>query len=394
MLNIKRFKTMYFFFYFNVAVFAGFVVSYLNSLDYSNAQVGFFMSLLYFSGVLGQSISGYICDLKNTIKKVHFFWMIFLATSIFFFFKASNPIHQGILISMIGFFQSSVMVLLDSWTLESNENLKKNFGPIRAFGSIGWGISTLTLGRIIDTFGWDIVGVLYIFLTSLFLIITYNTGDAKHEKHKKDKSNITVSNLKVLMKNKSYVHLLTIFFILYMSFHVIGMFSVILIEDFGGTRVHIGLFLLVAAFSEVPILLNAKRLMKRFSPSLLLVVSSSFFLIRTLLTAFSNSVFLIILLSTLQMLSFSILLFILKYLIDEVSPENLKTSSQTIAMAVSGGLSALVSLNLSGHLADIIGIRNLLLLLALLCVVALVLSIRYHLSYSFYTKRINGVRSK
>ncbi|SHK17141.1 Na+/melibiose symporter [Paramaledivibacter caminithermalis DSM 15212] len=342
------------------------------------------MSLLYFSGVLGQSISGYICDLKSTIKKVHFFWMLFLATSIFFFFKANHTIHRGILILIIGFFQSSVMVLLDSWTLESNNTLKKNFGPIRAFGSVGWGISTLIIGKIIDSFGWSIVGILYIFFTSLFLVITYNTKDAKHENHKKDGPSITVSNLKLLMRNKKYIHLLIIFFILYMSFHVIGMFSVILIEDFGGTKAHIGVFLLVAALSEVPILLSANKLMYKFKPSQLLIVSSAFFLIRTLLTAFSNSVVFIILLSILQMLSFSILIFISKYLIDEVSPDNLKTSSQSIAMAISGGLSALVSLNLSGYLADSIGIRNLLFLLTILCAAALILSIRYHLSYSLY----------
>ena len=36
---------------------------------------------------------------------------------------------------------------LDSWILESHEIVKNTFGPIRAFGSIGWGISTLVVGK-------------------------------------------------------------------------------------------------------------------------------------------------------------------------------------------------------------------------------------------------------
>lgn len=384
--NTRHFKILYFFFYFTIAIFSGFTVAYLNSLGFNATQVGFFMSLLYFFGFLGQSITGYICDLKNTIKKVFFLWMIFLATLIFFFFKIHVPVKQAIFISMIGFFQSSVFALLDSWVLESNEGIKNNFGPIRAFGSIGWGISTLIVGRIIDKFGWNIVGVLYIVFASIVLIITYNTKDAKHENHEKDGSDLTITTLKQLLKNKRYIQLITIFFLLYMSFHAVGMFSVILIENFGGNKADIGLFLLVAAFSEVPILLNAKRLMKRLNLPLLLVISSTFFLIRTLLTAFSNSVFSIILLSTLQMFSFSIFVFIAKYLIDEVSPDNLKTSSQTIAMAVSGGLSGIISLNVSGYLADKLGIQNLLFILTSLCAIALILSIKYLLSYSFYPK--------
>lgn len=390
----KHFKTLYFFFFFTIAIFSGFTVAYLNSLGFNATQVGFFMSLLYFFGFLGQSITGYICDVKNTIKKVYLLWMIILATLIFFFFKVHVPVKQAIFISIIGFFQSSVLALLDSWVLESNTAIKKNFGPIRAFGSIGWGISTLIFGRIIDKLGWNIIGVLYIVFAFIVLIIAYYIKDAKHEKHEEADGNLTIATLKELLKNKRYMQLITIFFLLYMSFHAVGMFSVILIENFGGNKSDIGLFLLVAAFSEVPILLNAKRIMKKLNLPMLLVISSAFFLLRTLLTAFSNSVFSIILLSTLQMLSFSILVFIAKYLIDEVSPDNLKTSSQTIAMAVSGGLSGIISLNLSGYLADKLGIQNLLFVLTGLCTIALILSVRYLLSYSYYPKGLKGVGSK
>lgn len=390
----KHFKTLYFFFFFTIAIFSGFTVAYLNSLGFNATQVGFFMSLLYFFGFLGQSITGYICDVKNTIKKVYLLWMIILATLIFFFFKVHVPVKQAIFISIIGFFQSSVLALLDSWVLESNAAIKKNFGPIRAFGSIGWGISTLIFGRIIDRLGWNIIGVLYIVFAFIVLIIAYYIKDAKHEKHEEADGNLTITTLKELLKNKRYMQLITIFFLLYMSFHAVGMFSVILIENFGGNKSDIGLFLLVAAFSEVPILLNAKRIMKKLNLPMLLVISSAFFLLRTLLTAFSNSVFSIILLSTLQMLSFSILVFIAKYLIDEVSPDNLKTSSQTIAMAVSGGLSGIISLNLSGYLADKLGIQNLLFVLTGLCTIALILSVRYLLSYSYYPKGLKGVGSK
>jgi MFS family permease len=394
--NTRHFKILYFFFYFTIAIFSGFTIAYLNGLGFSATQVGFFMSLLYFFGFLGQFITGYICDLKNTIKKVYFLWMIFLTVLIFFFFKLHVPVKQAIFISMIGFFQSSIMALLDSWVLESNDSIKNDFGPIRAFGSIGWGISTLLIGKIIDKFGWDIVGILYIVFASIVLIITYNTKDAKETKQEKEQvdSDLGIATLKKLFKNKPYVQLITIFFLLYISFHCVAMFSVILIENFGGNKSDIGLFLLVAAFSEVPILLNAKGLMKRFNLPVLLVISSAFFLIRTLLTAFSNSVFSIILLSTLQMPSFSIFVFIAKYLIDEVSPHSLKTSSQTIAMAVSGGLSGIISLNTSGYLADRLGIQKLLFIITGLCAIALILSIKYLLSYSLYTKKINGIESK
>lgn len=375
---INRFKHIYFVFYFTIAIFAGFTVPYLSNLNFSNTKIGFMMSLLYFSGMLGQSLSGYICDLKGTIKKIFFIGMILLSIAVFLFFKMNTQIGLIVFICMIGFFQSSVFALLDSWVLESHEVVKKTFGPIRAFGSIGWGISTLLIGKLIDIFGWGIIGRLYIVFTSILLLISYKAKDAKHEVHNNDSKPITFDSLKLLKKNREYISLLLIFFLLYFSFHALGMFSVILIGDFGGTKTHIGLFWLLAAFCEVPILLNAKKLMKKIKPSLLLIISSFFFFIRILLTAFATSVVSIILLAVLQMFSFSILIFISKYLIDEVSPKNLKTSSQTIATALSAGFSAIISLNLSGYIADKIGIQNMLLCLSSLCLIAFILSIKFH----------------
>ena len=375
---IGHFKYIYFIFYFTIATFAGFTIPYLNSLGLSNTAVGFMMSLLYFSGILGQSLTGYICDLKGTIKKVFFLWMILLAVSIFLFFELEGQVGLIIFLCMIGFFQSSCIVLLDSWIMESHELVKNTFGPIRAFGSIGWGISTLTAGKMIDKLGWGIIGKLYIIFTSILLIVSYRAKDAKHEVRNKCAGSISLDSLRVLRKNKRYIFLITIFFLLYFSFHAIGMFSVILIGDLGGTRADIGLFWLLAAFCEVPILLSAKKLLKKFKPSLLLVISAAFFFLRTLLTAFANSVISIILLAFLQMFSFSILIFISKYLIDEVSPKHLKTSSQTISMAFSSGLSAIISYNVSGYLSDKIGIQNMLFFISALCIVAFILSLRYY----------------
>lgn len=387
---INRFKSIYFFFYFTFAIFAGFTIPYLNDLNYSNTQIGFMMSILYLFGIIGQSFSGYICDLKRTIKKVFFLWMMILATLIFIFFKLDSIIIQTFFLAFIGFFQSSVMTLLDSWILESTEIIKRSFGPIRAFGSVGWGVSTIIIGRMIDNYGWYIMGYIYIISTITLLMISSKPKDAKCHIH--NKSLITIKSFNILRTNKAYVNLLIIFFLLFFAFHAINMFSVILIDNFGGTESDIGLFLLIAAFSEVPLLLSAKKLLKKFDGRFLLIISATFFFLRTLLTAFCNSVLAIILLSLLQMFSLGILIFIFRHLIDKISPSKLKTSSQTIATAVSGGLSAIISYNTSGYLADQIGTKNMLFFVSFLCMLALILSMRYYKQYRVNPKiKINSI---
>ncbi|WP_066504702.1 MFS transporter [Abyssisolibacter fermentans] len=373
---IKKFKSNYFSFYFTLAVFFGFTIPYLNSLGYNNTQTGFLMSILYFSGIIGQFVTGYICDLKSTIKKVFIPCMILLALSICIFFEFSNIYILMILIGFIGFFQTSVLSLIDCWVIESHNTIRNTFGPIRAYGSIGWGLSNLITGKLIDLYGWWIIKPLFISSLIIHLIICCFIKDSKQAVHNPtDKLNI--SSLSSLLRNKKYILLVFIFFLLYFSFHAVSLFSIILLTNFGGTKAEIGLYWMVLAFSEVPILIGAKKLTSKINLQKLLIISAIFFALRNFLTIYANSVLFIICLSILQMPSFSILVFISKYLVDEISPQHIKTSSQTIAVAASSSLAGLLSYNISGYLGDNIGIKSTLALSTGLTIIAIILSFGY-----------------
>ncbi|KAB3531086.1 MFS transporter [Alkaliphilus serpentinus] len=360
-----------------MAIFWAFIVPYLKSLGMNNTYIGIIASLMILSGVVGQFVTGYICDVKGTIKKIFIISMIILSISIIFFFQSQNSTYMMVFIVIIGFFQSSAMGLTDSWVLESDSEIKENFGGIRALGSAGWGISAILVGSLIDRMGWDIIYVLYGIMTILLLGALYNMKDAKGDKVNLTEG-VTFKDIKELLINKSYVHLLVILFLLFSGLHAAGTFSPIIIQNYGGAKFHVGLYLFVAATSEIPMLFYAKRLKVKYKLTALLVFAALAMAIRMVLVAYSNSIAAVVSLGAMQFITFSIIVFISKYLIDEVSPPKTKTMAQMVGMAIYHGLSGIFSTSLSGWLSDNIGMKGMLLFQAGLSFVAIILSLRYH----------------
>lgn len=373
--TIKSFRVFNFTYYFYLAVFVGFTMPYLKHLGFSATKVGLYMSIIYLFGMFGQFFMGYICDLKSIIKAIYIICIIALTFFVYVLFHVHSQILIGLTLAFIGFFQSPSFALLDCWVLETSPYTREHFGSVRAFGSIGWGLCTLIVGKIIDITSYDIIPYLFVSTSIFVLIIAILSEDA--EKTSKTAS-INIHDIKELLKDKVYLHLVIIFLLCYISFQSIVMVTIMMLTEFSGKAWDIGLFTFIASWSEIPILLGATKLREKIDIKKLLVVSTIFFTIRATLTYFATSAVYIIILSSTQMFSFGIFIFISKYLVDEISPDHLKTSSQTIMIASSSGLSGLISSNTTGILIDTIGISNTIVVSVLISMTALILSIWYY----------------
>lgn len=389
--RIRNLQVMYFFFDVVLVIFAGFTVPYLKKLGLSNSQVGFYMSAMMLCGILGQFITGYICDLKKTIKKVFLILTFMLSIGVSLIYRIEVVGIKLMILPIIGFIQSSMMSLIDSWVLESHEHIKKNYGLVRAFGSLGWGLSAIIIGKCIDRFGWESLIIIHLILSIIFIWTVIKVEDVNKFTNK-DEHKVSLKHVKIMLSNKRYVTIVTIFLLLFMAMQAYSMFIPILIEQYGGGKGDIGLFFMIAAFSEIPMFFYSKKLLSKFRASQLLIISCFIFIIKMLLTAFARHVSILVSIGLFQMFTYTFATFTAKRLIDDVSPNNLKTSAQTIAMGIYLGISGFITYNLSGALADYFGIQNTLIIQSVLCLAAFVMSIRYNKCF-YAEKPINNKKA-
>ena len=137
---MKQFSLLQAFFFSAWAAFAGFNVYYLREAGFSNTEIGFAMSVMMGMGVLGQTFWGYVCDRFRSVKRVFIFCMVLLATTIALYPFNASIVTVTLSMGLIGFLWMPQQSIIDSWIFASSKELGRNYGFMRAWGSLGYAL--------------------------------------------------------------------------------------------------------------------------------------------------------------------------------------------------------------------------------------------------------------
>ena len=334
-MELILFRVLYFFLFFGVASIVGMLVPFLQYKGYNPMEIGILISLYTISGMLGQFFIGYICDKFSTIKKIFFpsIIIMMITNTVAVMFDQKVMFYSSFLI--MGFFYYIVVNLLDSWVMENNENIKCKFGPLRAFGSIGWAMGVLVSGFIISKFGYNTVNIMYIVTTSIALMVSFKLKDTSKECKEK-------IDFKPLFKNKEYLLTIVILLTICIAFRSYCQLIPYTIESIGGTTSNLGIFNCISSVSEIVMLICCSKIMHKFSPDKLLILSPLAILLQTLILYFIPNINIIYISGIFQIFTYPIILMVGRIMIDRISPKNLKTSSQLIGFAIFNSLGTII----------------------------------------------------
>ncbi|EGD78638.1 hypothetical protein PTSG_01616 [Salpingoeca rosetta] len=165
---------------------SNFLVLYLSYRHLDSHEVGIIIGTVYpFSQMIGQPVWSSIADCTGR-HKACMLWSLVTGSAVIFcalymatFAKIALVIGAGALLT------AGVNPLLDNTTLVSLEYHGvplSNYGRFRVYGAVGWGVSALGLGPLIDRFGVPVIfyafavsSVLYV---ALIAILPFSGGAA------------------------------------------------------------------------------------------------------------------------------------------------------------------------------------------------------------------------
>ena len=176
---IAKFSALQWFLWSSWATFGAFNVYHLTERGLRSSLIGLLISIMTFSGIIGQYVWGYLCDKLQTVKKVFMFCFLSLGVVVFFFpYYLSSPILLGAALGLIGFLWSPQPTILDSWTVETSQHLARNYGFTRGFGSVGFAIVAAVFGRFIAQFGWNIMFYSFAGLAVITVLVASTIPDS------------------------------------------------------------------------------------------------------------------------------------------------------------------------------------------------------------------------
>jgi MFS transporter, PPP family, 3-phenylpropionic acid transporter len=352
--DINKFRIYMFFYWGMMLSVVGMYTMYISQLGFSKKEIGIAVSIYTVSSLIGQSFIGYLVDKFGHIKRIVFIsiCMGFIVGVGFPYVKFSWQAY--VLLVIWGFFVVGISPLNDTWCINTlrQYNEQNNFGRVRGFGSIGYGLSGALFGVLLQGFGWKIYGFYITTAVIIALVVVYTLSDkvnyslSNQSSENKDKVSFREA-IRVVFDTKPLVVMIAIMFTYNFTTRGIYNYLGILVGDYGGGALSLGLTYFFDASPEIITFFLTARLLKSFHSKTLIFAAFMLQVIRlSVILIFSNAVA-VISMGVLSGFAFGLVTASYKTYIYDLAPAKYKASCLSLSDSIIG-LSAIISAPIFG----------------------------------------------
>ncbi|MFT8352455.1 MFS transporter [Clostridium saccharoperbutylacetonicum] len=374
-----KFCIIYFFIYGISAMGYTQYIPYLSSLGYNPMERGILISSYAITTIIFQVVFGILSDKYKTVKKLCVIAVIGFAIFTYLFFNLHTKIFilHMILIAMSAGIANLNFGYFDNWLFTFGEEARNKFSFIRAFGSIGWGVTSIFIAALVDRFTYKGLGLIIILLTIVLLGIMYIVAEGSKTKAKKSER-ITFVDIKELLSNKKYILVIIILFLIYCA----GNSNTTTIVDkmlaLGATNKEIGYKWTLQGLIEIPVYLYGNFFLKRFGACKLLCMAAFATMVQFILYGISNSVWILIILAGFQIITGPMMMLASRMLLFNLSSEKLKSTGLLLALSIYSGLSALLMPSIGGTITNYFSVNVTIFIVAIIAGCGFLLSLVLH----------------
>lgn len=369
------------------AVVGSFASVFLLARGYSNSEIGVILAV---ANVVAVVLQPMVADFADRSKKVSLVGLIEIMTIVMMLFMVGLFVFQqkslalSVIFLMLLAWHTSLQPLINSLNFKLEESgVKINFGVARSMGSLFYSILCAFMGTLVETYSVSIMpvsGVVVILMLMASLLATKKMFDkaaaAKLSGGGVEETAATVKEasaddaeeinlIDFLRRNKVFLILnigvLGIFF----SNNVLNNYMIQIVTNVGGDSEDMGRILSIMAFLEIPLMVCAGSLRKKFSCELMLKVAAVGFTIKIALHYMATSVAMLYFAQLFQLISFGLFLPVMVMFINEVMSKGEAVKGQAFFTMMSTVASIIGSL-VGGVILDLSGAKMLTLVATLI----------------------------
>jgi MFS transporter, PPP family, 3-phenylpropionic acid transporter len=263
--NLSRF---YFVYYFFVGAFVPYWGLYLQSEQFSAADIGILMSLFQITRIFAPNLWGWLADhTKQRVKWIRLTAALGLLGFIAVFWAHGFWWLFFVMLSL-SLFTSSTLPLSESLTLAHLATTNGHYSKIRMWGSLGFIFAAVILGFAIDAYG--IKSLLWFLLTVQIILfgLTFKLPEAVIAPHENDHFSIWQ-----VVKTPAVIALLIGCALMVTAHGVLYNFYSIYLAEHGYSKAMIGLLWSVGVICEIGVFIIMPKLMARFSLKKIMLIS-------------------------------------------------------------------------------------------------------------------------
>lgn len=256
-----RLSAYYLFYFAFVGAFSPYFGLYLSSIGFSAADIAIVMSLMQVMRIVAPGMWGWLADrIGARTPIIRGAGAASLAGFLIFFGTES---FAGVFIAMalMSFFWSASLPLVEALTLEHLKSKVARYGAIRVWGSIGFVITVLALGEMLDRTGLRAV----LWACSLILggicLFAFSLPEAPEHA---DRPRAT-EGLRDILRRRPVAGLFGAAFFMSCAHGALYVFYSIHLDEHGYSKSLIGALWTLGVLAEIAVFLWMPSLMRRFT---------------------------------------------------------------------------------------------------------------------------------
>lgn len=363
------------FFYFAFFAAAGVYVPYLGlytrGLGFSSLQIGIIAALTPLSKIFFPPIWGAIADRTGSRKGLI---LLTSATSILAFsilFVVGSFPAVALAMLVYAFCHAPILALSETLTLEESSRKRFDYGRIRVWGSVGYLLAALVLGKILDWTSLRSFVTAFVSVSLLQLLFATKLPSVSVPRSHRAAGGVRehLGRTAIL----TFLLACALMEVSHSGYH--GFFSIYLSEA-GYTNAGIGPLTAWPVLCEIGAMTVADAWLRRSGARRLFCLAFVSAVLRWSLLALSTSPIPVLLSQTLHGMTYGVFHVTAVQQVRRHFPENLQASAQSLYVGLTYGLGGAVGLLAAGRLYDALGGRLLFAASALVALLALPLAAR------------------
>ncbi|HLQ84398.1 MAG TPA: MFS transporter [Pseudogracilibacillus sp.] len=347
--DLRKLKMLIFLFHVTNTIIISFLPLYLKFKGLSGTEIGWVLAVGPLASIISQPFWGYLSDKYKTVKWVLIMTIIGMLIFSILFFQMNQLIFILIFGAFFYFFSSPVGALGDSLAQRQADLLNISFGSIRTWGSIGFALSSLIIGQLLNIYGVEFMRWPYLVFGTILLVIAFKIDDVKSNE---SDQTININDLKKLFTNRKFIYFLIIMMFITITHRANDSFIGLFITSLGGSESLVGVGWFIALVSEALIFAFAYKWFKKDKALFFIILASLLYTLRWVLFAFSTDPIHVLLGQLLHGLTFGIFYLSSLDYITRIIPNTLKSSGHLIFYSVFFGVSGIIGSVGGGFLID------------------------------------------
>lgn len=366
-----RLSSFYLFYFATLGAFIPYWSLYLQAKGFNPAQIGQLSALLIGVKIIAPNLWGWIADRKQ--QALHIIrWTSFFSAILFaWFLTATNYLEFAVLTVCFSFFWNAPLPLYEGITLAHLHSDSHRYSRVRLWGSVGFILAVMGVGRLLDSQPVQLLPVLVTGLLAMNWLSALATPPEKIVH-----AGQTPIRLISIIKQPGVIAFLLVYVLIQVAHAPYYVFYSIYLKEHFYSSTTTGLLWSLGVIAEIVLFLFMKGLLKRYSLRSILLCSIAFAAIRWLLIgAYVDVLWILLMAQLLHAASFGGVHIAAIHFVQRYFDRQHQSKGQALYHSLSFGLGGMIGSLLSGRYWDLYGAHVIYSAAAISCAIAYIIAL-------------------